>query len=1090
MRVFLISTLLLVPVMGAKDNDDKSKMVAKTFEGLAWRGIGPALMAGRIADIAIDPANRSTWYIAVGSGGVWKTTNAGTTFQPIFDDQGSYSIGCLAIDPNRTNVIWVGTGENVGGRHVGYGDGVYRSDDGGKSWRNMGLKQSEHIGTILIDPRDSDTIFVAAQGPLWSADGERGLYKSTDGGASWERKLGSGPYTGVNEVVMDPSNPEILYAATHQRMRNVAALINGGPGTGIHKSTDGGETWTRLKTGLPEADMGKIGLAVSPQHPEVVYATIELAHRKGGFYRSADGGASWEKRNDYISGGTGPHYYQEIFASPHQFNRIYQMDVWMHISEDGGKTFRKLGEPHKHSDNHALAFTDDPNYLLAGCDGGLYESHDLGKTWRFFANLMITQFYKVADDYDSSFYHVSGGTQDNNTRGGPWRTDNISGIRNSDWFITLFGDGHQPAVDPTNPDIVYSEWQQGNLVRHDRKTCEIVYIQPQPEKGEPDERFNWDAPILISPHNPATLFYASRRVWRSDDRGDSWRTISGDLSKQQNRLEKKMMGRTWGIDAVWDLWAMSNYGNVTSLAQSPKDEKLIYAGTDDGLVQVTQDGGETWRAIEVGDLPDIPEFSFVNDIKADLHDVDTVYVVLDNHKAGDFSPMIVKSEDRGKKWRNISGDLPDRHLVWRLVQDHVNPQLLFAGTEFGVFFSLNGGEKWTKLGGGAPNIPFRDLAIQTRENDLVGATFGRSFYILDDYSPLRNLAPDDLDSEALLFDVKDAWWYIPRRPLGNRAIGSQGASFFTAPNPPFGATFTYYLGTGYKTAKKARQERETKLVKSNLDIPLPDWQSLHDQEKEEAPAIILTIRDEAGGVVRQVEGPATPGFHRVSWDLSPPNPMARGPKYDPPRQIRQARWLAAPGTYTVSLSKRIDGATTAFGLEKSFEVKPLPGYESTLEGADPQAVAAFNDKVRRLLGTTTAAMAAIAACEQRLTSLKAALADSSTASDEMHRTLNELTKRVYDLKDELNGDRLKKGIGEPMDPPISKRFMVVATGTRFSTYGPTPTLQRSYDIAVERFEAWRRTFSQITDRDLPALERAMDEAGVGWTPGRPVPAVE
>jgi len=659
--LLLLVLCLTLSVAAAKkpkpeEGEDASRMSAKTFKGLELRGIGPALMSGRVSDIAIHPNDQSTWYVAVGSGSVWKTTNAGTTWKPIFDDQGSYSIGAVTIDPNQPEVIWLGTGENVGGRHVGYGDGVYRSLDGGGSWTKMGLEASEHIGRILVDPRDSNVVYVASEGPLWSPGGDRGLYKSIDGGASWEQILAGGEYTGVNAVLMDPRDPDVLYASTHQRFRSVAALINGGPETAIHKSTDGGKTWRKLENGLPKEDKGKIGLAISPQRPDVIYATIELAHRKGGVYRSTNGGGSWEKRSDYMSGGTGPHYYQELFASPHKFDRLYHMDVRLHASEDGGTTFRSIEGKYKHVDNHALAFDpSDPDYLLAGCDGGLYESWDLGKHWKFVANLPVTQFYKLAIDNDEPFYNIYGGTQDNNTQGGPSRTDNVHGIRNSDWFITMSGDGHQPAVDPENPDIVYAEMQQGRLVRFDRQTGETVYIQPQPGEDEPTDRFNWDSPILISPHEPARLYYASQRVWRSEDRGDAWTPISGDLSRGLDRFTLPMMGRVWSYDAVWDLWAMSKYGTVTSLAESPLVGGLVYAGTDDGLIQVTEDGGGTWRKID--QLPGVPEFFFVNDIKADLHDADTAYAVVDNHKAGDFSPYVLKTTDRGRTWSSIVGDL-------------------------------------------------------------------------------------------------------------------------------------------------------------------------------------------------------------------------------------------------------------------------------------------------------------------------------------------------------------------------------------------------------------------------------------------------
>ncbi|MFP4061104.1 MAG: WD40/YVTN/BNR-like repeat-containing protein, partial [Bacteroidales bacterium] len=701
-----------------------------TFSGLKIRNIGPALMSGRISDIVLHPDNPNTWYVAVGSGGVWKTVNAGTTWEPIFDDQGSYSIGCLAIDKNNPHIVWVGTGENVGGRHVAYGDGIYKSSDGGKSWQNMGLKKSYHISKILIHPKNPDIIWVAAQGMLWNKGDERGVYKSTDGGKTWKKTLGDDEWTGATDIVIDPRDPDMLYAATWQRHRTVAAYMGGGPGSGIHKSTDGGETWRELTKGLPESNMGKIGLAISPQYPDVIYAAIELDRRTGGVYRSADRGESWIKQSEAVSGGTGPHYYQELYASPHNFDRLYLVDVRMQVSEDGGKTFTRMKEEFKHPDNHSLTFRDDdPDYLLVGTDGGIYESFDLGESWRFIPNLPVTQFYKVAVDDAEPFYNVYGGTQDNNTQGGPSRTDNHHGIRNADWFIILFGDGHQPATEPGNPDIVYAEWQEGNLVRVDRKTGEIVYVQPQPDEGEPHERFNWDAPILVSPHSPTRLYYASYRVWRSDNRGDSWKTISDDLTRGQERITLPIMGKQQSWDEPWDLYAMSNYNTITSLAESPLQEGLIYAGTDDGIIQVTEDGGENWRKIEVGSMPGVPATAFVNDIKADLFDVNTVYICLDNHKFGDLQPYIMKSTDKGKSWKSIRGNIPDRTLTWRMVQDHVKPELLFAGTEFGIYFTIDGGKKWAKLSGDVPVISFRDLAIQRRENDLVGASFGRGFFI-------------------------------------------------------------------------------------------------------------------------------------------------------------------------------------------------------------------------------------------------------------------------------------------------------------------------------------------------------------------------
>ncbi|HEX2251806.1 MAG TPA: glycosyl hydrolase [Thermoanaerobaculia bacterium] len=1058
---------------------------AATFAGLELRGIGPALMSGRIADVAIDPRDQATWYVAVGSGGVWKTTNSGTTWESVFDGQGSYSIGDVALDPSNPDTVWVGTGENVGGRHVGYGDGVYRSRDGGKSWQRVGLEASEHIGTVWVDPRDSDTVLVAAQGPLWSAGGDRGLYKTTDGGATWRKVLGGGEYTGVNELAADPRNPDVLYASTHQRHRNVAALVDGGPESGIHKSTDGGETWRELTRGLPEADLGKIGLAVSPFDSNVIYAGIELAHREGGFYRSADGGESWEKRSDYVAGGTGPHYYQELFASPHQPERVYHMDWKLSVSEDGGRTWRRLNEEAKHVDNHAMAFSPhDPDYLLVGTDGGLYESWDLGQTWKFVANLPVTQFYKIAVDDDAPFYNVYGGTQDNSTQGGPTRTDNVHGIRNSDWFVTLFADGHQPATEPGNPDIVYSEWQQGNLVRYDRRTGEIVYIKPQGEPGDPPERFNWDAPILVSPHDPKRLYFASQRVWRSDDRGDSWRAVSGDLTRDEDRLTLPVMGRVQGWDAVWDLTAMSSYNTITSLAESPLAEGLLYAGTDDGRLQVSEDGGATWRLVDVARMPGVPERAFVNDVKADLHDADTVYVALDNHKAGDFAPYLVKSTDRGRTWRSIAGDLPERHLVWRLVQDHERPGLLFAGTEFGVFFTLDGGARWIQLTGGVPTIAFRDLAIQRRENDLVGGTFGRGIWILDDYTPLRQVSAEVLEREAVLFPVEEALWYVPKRSLGGGEKASQGDSFFTAPNPPFGAVFTYYLKEGFRSLADQRRERDRERAETGEESPYPGWEALRAEAREEAPGVVLTVRDDAGRVVRRVSGPAGKGFHRVAWDLRYPSPGAvtsPAPAGEDDEDLASG-FLAGPGTYRVVLERQVDGRLEPLGPEQTFRVVPLHGG-GTLPGATPAERTAFMESYADLVRRAEAVDASLEETARRLDVLQVALS-RSRAGEELFAMVRQLETRVADLELAVSGDGLRRGKGETTEPSIDDRLGTVFLGNYWSTYGPTPTHRRSLEIAGEELTRVQQDLRGLLTDDLPRLERAMDAAGVPWTPGR------
>jgi len=1062
----------------SQKKEDSTLLKSSTFSGLKFRSIGPAFMSGRIADIAIHPEDDNTWYVAVGSGGVWKTTNSGTTWKPIFDSQKVYSIGCVTIDPINPHVVWVGTGENIGGRHCGYGDGVYRSDNGGSSWKNLGLKESQHISKILIHPENSDIIWVAAQGPLWNKGDERGLYKSVDGGKTWKKTLGDDAWVGVTDIVMDPRNPDLLYAATWQRHRNVAAYMGGGPGTKIYRSYDGGENWEKISKGLPGSNMGKIGLAISPQKPDVIYAAIELDRRTGAVYKSTNRGASWTKQSTTVSGATGPHYYQELYASPHQFDRIYLMDVRIQVSDDGGKTFRRLNERRRHGDNHALAFRkDDPDYLLVGTDGGVYESFDLAESWKFISNLPITQYYKVAVDDALPFYNIYGGTQDNGTQGGPSRTDSYQGISNEDWAIVYGGDGHQPATEPGNPDIYYAESQQGYLSRIDKTTGESVGIRPQPEKGEGFERFNWDSPILVSPHSPTRLYFASQRVWRSDDRGDSWTAISSDLTKNQERFTLPIMDQTWSWDSPWDIDAMSKYNTITSLAESPIEEGVIYAGTDDGIIQVTEDGGQNWRKIEVGSLPDVPETAFVNDIKADLFDANTVYIALDNHKFGDLNPYLYKSTDRGKSWSSMKSNIPEKTLVWRIVQDYEKPELFFLATEFGIYFTIDAGEKWIKLKSGVPTISFRDLAIQRRENDLVGASFGRSFYIFDDYSVLRQVSEEQLAEEATLFTPRDTWWY--RQTYGK---GSQGSDFYTAPNPPHGAVFTYYLKESYTTRKAKRQKEERKKIKDKKEVDFPGWDQIEAERRDEKPAVWLTIKDMNGAVVRRVKGKTSKGFHRITWDMHHTSSSAINiyseNKWEP------RGMLAQPGTYTVSLSKEIDGVIKE--LAGPVEFKLVRMREGALPGATPSEAIAFGEEVNKLIRSMTAASQVMDNASKKVKGMQSALIRTPGASPELNQKIYQLNQDLYVLDEQLNGNRSKRSVGEGIAPKAENRLYNASSGTR-STYGPTKSQRRNLEIAKEEFVEMKSSLLEITEVRIPAIEQELIDAGAPWMDGMEIP---
>ncbi len=1055
---------------------------APDLGGLKLRSLGPAVTSGRIVGFAVDPKDRGTYYVASASGGVWKTTNAGTSWAPIFDEQGSYSIGCVVLDPKNPHVVWVGTGENNSQRSVGYGDGVYRSDDGGKSWKKVGLEKSEHIGKILMDPRNSEVVYVAAQGPLWGPGGDRGLYKTTDGGKTWKAVLTISENTGVTDVVLDPQHPDVLIAAAYQRRRHVWTLIDGGPEGALYKSTDGGASWTKLKAGLPTGDLGRIGLAVAPNRPDVVYAIIESTDKKGGIFRSTDFGGTWEKRNDFDSQAQ---YYAHLVVDPVNPDRIYVMNVFLKVSDDGGKTLRNLGEKWKHVDNHEIwVDPKQPNFYRVGCDGGIYESHDRGASWRFISNLPVTQFYDIAVDEAAPFYHVYGGTQDNFTLGGPARTKSVHGITNHDWFVAQDGDGFQCKVDPKDPNIVYAEYQYGGLARFDRRTGQRTGIQPQPGKGEPPLRWNWDSPLLLSAHAHTRLYFAANKLFRSDDRGDSWKAISPDLTRQLNRDQLPVMGKIWPADTVAKHLSTSFYGNITALAESPREENLLYVGTDDGLVQVTENGGESWRRIEKFD--GVPAGTYVARLLASQHDAGTVYAAFDNHKNADFAPYLLKSSDRGKTWTSIRGDLPLRGSVLAIAEDYRDPNLLFAGTEFGLYVTLDCGKKWLRLKGGLPTIAVRDLAIQKQMDDLVVGTFGRGIYILDDYSLLRMIKPEILKKEATLFAVKDALMYIRTRQFGLRGKAFLGEAFFTADNPPYGAVFAYYLKDEIKTRKQKRHELEKEAEKKKEPPPYPTREQLRTEAHEEAPAIVLTVTDENGQTVRTLTGPVSAGFHRVAWNLRQPAPVLPRPR--PPEAADDLFFeepsgpLVLPGLYRVSLAKRVDGVVTPLGGPMEFRV--VAEGTDKMEVADQKALFEFQRKVARLDRAVAGALDAANELSNRLGQLQRA-ADLTPGVDEKWKEyVRNLEKRNRAILRALRGDEALRARNENTPESISERVGYIVESQRYSLAKPTKTMETNYRIASEEFTAELARLRALIDVDLKPLEKALDAAGAPWTPGR------
>ena len=1046
--------------------DVAEKVTSSTFSALKARLLGPALMSGRIGDFAVNPDNHSEYFVAVCSGGVWKTTNNGTTYSPIFDSQGSYSIGCVEIDPSNHNIIWVGTGENNSQRSVSFGDGVYKSVDGGKNFKNMGLKESEHIGMIAIHPRNSDIVYVAAQGPLWRAGRDRGLYKTTDGGASWERILHTSEDTGVNEVHLDPRNPDVLYASTYQRRRRVWTMIDGGPESAIHKSTDGGKTWRELTRGLPSGDKGKIGLDISPANPDVIYAIIEAKEDKGGFFRSTDRGESWSKRNSRST--TAPMYYNEIVCDPHDVDTVYILDTFLMVTNDGGANFTSAQGRNRHVDNHALWIDPgDTAHMIVGCDGGVYETWDGAANWQYKANLPLTQFYRISVDNSKPFYYVYGGTQDNNTLGAPSRTTRRS-ISNEDWFVTVGGDGFETQVDYEDPNIVYSQWQYGGLVRHDRLSGENTDIKPRPKPGDPPHVFNWDAPLLISPHSHTRLYFGGRRLYRSDDRGNSWRAISGDLSRGIDRNELEVMGKVQPVDAVGKHKNTSIYGNTVAISESPLVEDLLYVGTDDGLVHVTDDAGENWRTIEV--FPDVPNKTYVSCLTASRHDADTVFASFDNHKNGDFRPYLLKSTDRGQTWKSVAGDLGEREIVYSIVEDHVREGLLFVGTEFGAYYSLNGGDKWLKIDG-LPTISVRDIDVQRRENDLAFATFGRGFYILDDYSPLQVVTTEALEKNAHMFPIKDALFYIP----SSKGRGSQGASYWTASNPPYGAIFTYHLEKDVEAGPKMDE-----------DATGPEYNKLRDKERTRAASVFLTIRDDEGAIVRRINGSTGKGVHRTAWNLRMSGASGGGGGGGRGRRSGSGGPYVLPGTYTVTISKQVDGEITDLTEPEPFDVVPLA--LGTFQPEDRAEVRDFHQKVAKLYRAVQAAGQSLSEAQSQLSGIGQAVFNTPDADQTLAHEAHVLSNRLKEISQALNGDSLPARFGEPTLPGIRGQVQFAVSSWNM-TAPPTQTQRDAYEYAASEFGDVLAQLRALIETDLKALQAKLDDAGVPWTPGR-LPAWE
>ncbi|MCU0236695.1 MAG: glycosyl hydrolase [Acidobacteria bacterium] len=1071
--IALLAAFILAAAAPAKK---EAALNADLFPGLKFRSIGPAFNSGRIADFAVNPLNPKQYFVAVASGHIWKTDNAGITWSPVFDNYGAYSMGCLAMDPGNANVVWAGTGENNHQRALGYGNGVYKTVDGGKSWKNMGLKESRQIGMILIDPKHPDTVYVAAEGSAWGPGGDRGLYKTVDGGASWNKVLHISENTGINCMVMDPRDPDVIIASSEQRRRHVHTKIGGGPETAIHKTSDGGKTWRKVTSGLPSVDMGGIGLAISPVNPDVVYAIIEAAGAEGGLFRSCDRGESWSKMSDHTAQGQ---YYNEIFCDPRDVNKVYSMETVSHVTSDGGKTWKALGLTRRHVDDHALWIDPrDTAHFMIGGDGGIYETYDDGENWLFKSNLPVTQFYRVAVDESLPFYFIYGGTQDNNSLGGPSRNTSSDGVTSDEWFNTVGGDGFFSQIDPIDPNIVYAEWQYGNIVRYDRRSMEINMIKPQPRQGEKTFRWNWNAPLLLSPHSRTRLYSAANKVFRSDDRGDSWQVISDDLTAQIDRDRWPVMGKYWGADAVAKDVSTSLYGTIVAMDESPLKEGLLYVGSDDGVIQVTENAGGQWRKIEK--FPGVPAHTYVSDILPSRFDENVVFASFDNILRDDFKPYVLKSMDKGRTWTSIAANLPANGTVHTITQDHVDPELLFAGTEFGVFFSADGGKEWTQLKNGIPAVAVRDIAIQRRESDLVLATFGRGFYVLDDYTPLRHVQPATIQKEMHLFPVKDALLYIQT----SMKYG-QGATYFTAPNPDYGAVFTYYLKETWPTRKQARQKRDKELFEKGKPITNPGWEELRAEDMEIPPYLLFTISDAQNNVIRELRAQPAKGLNRLAWDLSYPTPFpakAEG-KFNPLAKD-DSGLMVMPGTYKVSVAKVIGNAVTPLGESREFTARVLAN--ATLPAPDRPALVRFQQQVAELTRVLQGAMkltgelnGKLAVMRQAIAALPGGHATLMGRAADAHAKLDEIVLAIRGVEPKASDEEIP-----PAAVPLWSRLSTIIYNQYATTAAPGKAQEEGVRIVSEELAPLLLKLKRIAAEDIPALEKELDAARAPWTPGR------
>ncbi len=852
------------------------------LDTLRFREIGPAIMGGRIDDFAVVESDPRIIYVCAASGGIHKTTNAGTTWTPIFDDQDTHTCGDIAIAPSDPAILYVGTGESNNRQSSSWGNGVYKSLDAGKTWTNVGLKETHHIGRIVVHPTNPNVAYVAAAGRLWGPNKERGVYKTTDGGKTWQRVLFINEDTGVNDVAMDWQSPETLYAAAYQRRRTVYGFNGSGPGSAIYKTLDGGATWNKITKGMPYdaasnpqtpanvlTETGRIGLQIYRGNTDIVYALIE--HANGGIYRSEDKGETWTKMSNT---NPRPMYYSQPHIDPNNDLRIWLLGAPIYFSEDGGKTFVTTRGQRIHGDYHA--FWIDPansEHMLAGTDGGIHQSFDSGRNWDFINTIPLGQFYEIGVDMQKP-YRVCGGLQDNGSWCAPSSTLYARGVTNDEWVNVGGGDGYYVQIDPTDANILYSESQDGNVNRRNLGTSEFVSIRPREKVGEARYRFQWNSPIIISKHNPKTIYYGGNFLFKSTDRGDNWTKASPDLTNNEDRNKKEIMGKVPDPSTMSRHDGVQQWPCITTVSESPRNAGVIWAGTDDGNLQVTKDGGANWKNV-AEKVPGLPKGTYVSRVVASSHADGTAYVTFDGHRQNDFGIYVYMTTDFGETWKSIAGNLPNNNGVVNVIREHHrNADLLFAGTEFGAYVSFDRGANWTRIKMNLPMVPVDDIVIHPRDNDLIFGTHGRAIWILDDIAPLEQMNEKVAASDFTLFDVRPATSW---RTWNHKA--STGAKEFIGPNAPNAATMQYFL----------KNEIKDDPPPPGAPAPAPAagpggggfaaqfGGQFAQQQQRTTRKVQITILDAEGKQVRQINGTGQAGINRVNWDLRYASPIPPAP---------------------------------------------------------------------------------------------------------------------------------------------------------------------------------------------------------------------